>query len=544
MPAVRAFRPQQDASDPIEQFEDEPPRQQPVRPTIRAGQPQPKQRAEALQRAVQAERQDVHRAVQAERQEAHRAVQQGQQAASAGGSSGYGQQPGQGDQVRELTTTEVDGLLRQVARNHLFQHPPRVRDGWHQMEVVELYGKRYQVVMRNHRTTRRKSFHPVHRGAPGNLLGRRLTVTYGGGGRSEVDDDWSETWETSGWTGYTLFLQRKGEVPDRPAQQRQNSAPSAAATQGSSWSTATTRLVKDFEENGKSNEVLHYAANGEGGDIPPEESERERPERSRSPATTGANESLLDDMANYDLVEQEVEREEIRLQCGISSLTARAKTTPRQIEYLDPNSGYVRYEDPDGNRGPWRYDEEEPPRPMRIQREEGEHGGAMPDYIPNVPSVGCGGGFPQQQGYKGYKGYKGGMPFQQAQPRAPGVPPGVPQWQQKGQPQSVGAQQWYRGIGPEMRPLNTVPWFAMATERAAAECWSSTMVQRNRPRDEAFEHGAMVRPKPRCKAAGNTTASKEGHSGRTTKKTIRGEACRAEGATFEFNGKGRKIDSA
>ena len=103
-------------------------------------------------------------------------------------------------------------------------HPPRVRDGWHLVDIVELFGKRYQVVMRNHRTTRRKSFHPVHQGAPGNLMGRRLTVIYGGGGRSEVADNWSETWETSGWTGYTLFLQRIVEGPHRPESKSQNSA--------------------------------------------------------------------------------------------------------------------------------------------------------------------------------------------------------------------------------------------------------------------------------------------------------------------------------
>ena len=98
------------------------------------------------------------------------------------------------------------------------------------MEIVELYGKRYQVIMRTHRTKRQKSFHPVHRGAPGNLLGRQLTVIHGNGGRSEVADNWSETLETTGWTGYTVLLQRQGEVPDRPEQQRLKRA-SAAATQ-------------------------------------------------------------------------------------------------------------------------------------------------------------------------------------------------------------------------------------------------------------------------------------------------------------------------
>ena len=140
---------------PIEQFEDDQPRQQPVRPTIRAGEPQPKQCAEALQRAVQAERRGVHRAVQQE-----------QQSASSIRTSGYGQQPAQGELRRELTTAEVDEVLDLVSQNYLFQGPPRVRDGWHNTDIVELYGKRYQVVMRNHRTTRRKSFHPVHRGAP------------------------------------------------------------------------------------------------------------------------------------------------------------------------------------------------------------------------------------------------------------------------------------------------------------------------------------------------------------------------------------------
>ena len=49
-------------------------------------------------------------------------------------------------------------------------------------------------------------------------------------GRRKVADDWSETWENAGWTGHTLFLQRKGELPDRLEPQCQNSAP-AATTQ-------------------------------------------------------------------------------------------------------------------------------------------------------------------------------------------------------------------------------------------------------------------------------------------------------------------------
>eukprot|EP00435_Cladocopium_sp_Y103_P075821 s366_g66.t1 len=237
-------------------------------------------------------------------------------------------------------------------------------------------------------TTRRRSFHPVHRASPGNLLGRRFTVIFGSGGRSEAADNWSETWETSGWTGYTLFLQRKDGQPDRPNRSEQPQQNDAAATQleagsehgdgsfelitddgqhaerrstgpslralslltpygamGSSWSSASTGLVI---ENGRKpkvvvKEVLHYAANGEGNDGPSDEPEGERPERSRSPVATGANESLLDDLANYD-------PEALRLQCGISSLTARPKATPRQIEHLDPNSGYVRNEDAQGNR--------------------------------------------------------------------------------------------------------------------------------------------------------------------------------------------------
>ena len=87
------------------------------------------------------------------------------------------------------------------------------------------------MVMRNHRTTRRRIFHPVHHGAPGNLLGRRFTVIHGGWRRSEVADNWPETWETTGWTAYTLFLQRLGEGLQRPATQSQSSTQQAATTQ-------------------------------------------------------------------------------------------------------------------------------------------------------------------------------------------------------------------------------------------------------------------------------------------------------------------------
>ena len=119
------------------------------------------------------------------------------------------------------------------------------------MDVVRLCGKRYRVVMRNHRTTRRRSFHPVHRGAPGNLLGRRLTVIHGGGGRSEVADNWSETWETSGWTGYTLFLQRIVEEPQRPGNQSQNGAQQVAETQLDEIEEDDSfELVEDVEGSG------------------------------------------------------------------------------------------------------------------------------------------------------------------------------------------------------------------------------------------------------------------------------------------------------
>eukprot|EP00435_Cladocopium_sp_Y103_P075813 s366_g65.t1 len=136
-------------------------------------------------------------------------------------------------------------------------------------------------------------------------------------------------------------------------------------------------------------------------------------------------------------------------------------------------------------------DEEADERPVRLVRDEGSHtmppsrwdqgdpnrapgpkggpatttGGAMPDYIPNVSNMRCKGGFPQQQGYMGYKGYKGGMPFQQVPPRAPGVPPGVPQWQQKGQPQSVGVQHWYRGMGSQTRPYDLQQAYREAQQR-------------------------------------------------------------------------------
>ena len=196
-----------------------------ARPKRRAEEAQSKQRAEAFQRAVAAERGSIHQAVQREQQ------QQGASSSSSTGQQGYPQRQPQGALPREPTDNEVDGVLRRVAENWLFTQPPRVQDGWHYMDVVELFGKRYQVVMRNHRTSRRRSFHPVHRGAPGNLLGRRFTVIHGNGRRSEVADNWSETWETTGWTGYTLFLQRLPEEPQQPATSSQSSTQPAATTQ-------------------------------------------------------------------------------------------------------------------------------------------------------------------------------------------------------------------------------------------------------------------------------------------------------------------------
>ena len=202
--------------------------QQPkVRPKRRADEAQPKQRAAALQRAVAVERGSIHQAVQRERH--------GQGASSSSSTSHQGHpQEHQGAQPREPTNEEVDGVLRRVAENWLFTQPSRVQDGWHYMDVVELFGKRYPVVVRNHRTSRRRSFHPVQ------SIGRRFTVIHGGGRRSEVADNWSETWETTGWTGYTLFLQRLVDGPPQPADQSQSSTQPAAGTQ----------LDEDVEEDG------------------------------------------------------------------------------------------------------------------------------------------------------------------------------------------------------------------------------------------------------------------------------------------------------
>ena len=223
-----------------------------ARPKRRAEEAQPKQRAEAFQRAVAAERGSIHQAVQREQQ-------QGASSSSSTGQQGYPQRQPPGAPPREPTDNEVDEALRRVAENWLFTQPPRVQDGWHYMDVVELFGNQYRVVMRNHRTSRRRSFHPVHRGAPGNLLGRRFTVIHGNGRRSEVADNWSETWDTTGWTGYTLFLQRLPEEPQQPAtssqssthnrQQRRSWMRMLTAMAALSWSKMMILEVKALDHN-------------------------------------------------------------------------------------------------------------------------------------------------------------------------------------------------------------------------------------------------------------------------------------------------------
>ena len=218
-----------------------------ARPKRRAQEAQPKQRAEAFQRAVAAERGSIHQAVQNERQ------QQGASSSGSTGQQGYPQRQPSEDLPREATGNEVDEALRRVAENWLFTQPPRVQDGWHYMDVVELFGKRYRVVMRNHRTSRRRSFHPVHRGAPGNLLGRRLTVIHRDGRRSEVADNWAEAWETTSWTGYTLFLQRLQEEPQQPA----------TSSQSSTQPAATTQLDEDAEGDGSFELVEDDAPGGQ-----------------------------------------------------------------------------------------------------------------------------------------------------------------------------------------------------------------------------------------------------------------------------------------
>ena len=157
-----------------------------ARPKRRAEEAQPKQRANAFQRTVADERGSIHQAVQREQQQRSAAIQQ------INRSTRISTTATSGSSTTRTTDNEVDGVLRRFAENWLFTQPPRVQDGWHYMDVVELFGKRYQVVMRNHRTSRRRSFHPVHRGAPGNLLGRRFTVIHGNGRRSEVVYNWRQ----------------------------------------------------------------------------------------------------------------------------------------------------------------------------------------------------------------------------------------------------------------------------------------------------------------------------------------------------------------
>ena len=82
--------------------------------------------------------------------------EQGASSSSSTGQQGYPQRQPQGALPREPPDNEVDGVLRRVAENWLFTQPPRVQDGWHYMDVVELFGKRYRVVMRNHRTSNEK----------------------------------------------------------------------------------------------------------------------------------------------------------------------------------------------------------------------------------------------------------------------------------------------------------------------------------------------------------------------------------------------------
>ena len=108
-----------------------------ARPKRRAEEAQPKQRAEAFQRAVEIERGSIHQAVQTERHE------QGASSSSSASHHGYPRQQPRGALPRELTNDEVDGVLRGVAENWLFTQPPRVQDGWHNMEIVELFGMRY-----------------------------------------------------------------------------------------------------------------------------------------------------------------------------------------------------------------------------------------------------------------------------------------------------------------------------------------------------------------------------------------------------------------
>ena len=83
-------------------------------------------------------------------------------------------------------------------------------------------------------------------------MGRRFTVIHGGGRRSEVADNWSETWETTGWTGYTLFLQRQVEGPPQHANQSQSSTQQAAETQldEAVEEDGSFELVEDDEGSG------------------------------------------------------------------------------------------------------------------------------------------------------------------------------------------------------------------------------------------------------------------------------------------------------
>ena len=78
-------------------------------------------------------------------------------------------------------------------------------------------------------------------------------MIHGNGRRSEVADNWSETWETTGWTGYTLFLQRLPEEPQQPATSSQSSTQPAALTQldEDAEGDGSFELVEDDDPGGQ-----------------------------------------------------------------------------------------------------------------------------------------------------------------------------------------------------------------------------------------------------------------------------------------------------
>ena len=110
----------------------------------------------------------------------------------------------------EVTIEEARVLFKAVQGHEIFKKPPSTADSWHEMNGGW--------IIRYHRKTRKRAFHPLHRGTgaptPSDLIPYRMTVQFNSKGERRfwlglwMDSTWSSP---DTWVGYSVFKHRDAQ---------------------------------------------------------------------------------------------------------------------------------------------------------------------------------------------------------------------------------------------------------------------------------------------------------------------------------------------